>query len=969
MKHLLTFFIGTLFLVNPSFAELITKEPIPDSVCITGTAEFSVIVMPSTSLQWQFSTNPDVGSWSDATVGVSGAQTTTLQVTLPGMYSGNYFRVVVMDSNGVEPNDTSLSVSLTVFQNPIVDMVSVPGGFAFCEDGSIVLQTMDMNSLNSYIWGPMGQTLPTINVMTGGMYSVTVTDVNGCIGSSANEVMEYPAPTPLILPNVPQVKFCPGKSVQLMSDSIYTEYNWSSPPGGTEGSITVNVVGNYILTVTDSHGCTSNTSRIVDTFPSAVKPIIGPTPKEFCHGDSLLLMGNSGYIDYMWSTGGNKASLLIFSKGTYTLTVKDVNGCTATETADVIENPNPIAIFITFPDTLSSSLVKVGDEITFRDSSSTSGSPIDTWTWNFGENADMQYKTYEDPYIATNIRYSEVGLKTACLEAIDKKVCADDTCINFQVYPAMGPSVISFLESTPDCLNDTFCITTIVLVGGGTEYKLRSFLDWDFNPGLLEFVSNEYIEVTDNTIRASTCFVFISQGKATITFNALQIDKNDPTDTIPGSGSTMVESGNLVPTYTVVQKPAFLCQGEIGTISLKVTPDEDGKIEYSQNGITISLPFTNGNISIPVNDTNNPGIIEIIIQRIYIGDCRSELGDTINIEVRRLPEVMITGPDLVCVNELAYLLAHDAERYEWKINSNPLPSDTIGTLIIKSDIPGSYNYTVTGNLDGCFDSDTFLLLVSEPLTPEIFGDSVVCINQIVEYSSHDPLITHIWTVSGGSAISQDLDSINIQWQTTGQWPLVLTQNIGKCTGADTVSITVSDDNSPPFNSLVWLKGGGILLYPNPDTIHDLCYQWYFKGDSLPGEKYQGYVVPPGVNDSELINYSVKVWYCADGDVCAQSIVYRSTGAPPEEAEPRFQVVPNPNSGTFDVQYDGLTPGHYIQHIISTSGRILYEQELDIAISSGTQPVSDRNLSAAVYFVRWVNTTTGSVLITQIVVLP
>lgn len=138
---------------------------------------------------------------------------------------------------------------------------------------------------------------------------------------------------------------------------------------------------------------------------------------------------------------------------------------------------------------------------------------------------------------------------------------------------------------------------------------------------------------------------------------------------------------------------------------------------------------------------------------------------------------------------------------------------------------------------------------------------------------------------------------------------------------------------------------------------------------MPGETYQGYVVPAGVPESQLTTYSVKVWYCAAGDACAQLIVYRSSGLPTEVTEPQFQVLPNPNTGTFDVKYDGLKPGHYIQQIIGTSGSVLYEKEINVSISSGTEPISVQNLSAAVYFVRWVNTTTGSVLITQIVVLP
>ena len=963
-------FFTLWFCIQSAFAQLILTPPVPDIACKSDTGIFIVGVVTNTSLEWQVSTDSIQGPWTVPTVGVTGVNTTELKVTQPEIYAGSFFRVVVRDLNGVLPNDTSFSVWLTVFNDATPAIVSVPGGFAFCEDSSILIKTD--STYSTYSWGPLGESTPTISVMSGGMYTVTVTDINGCTGSSSSQVIQWPSPTPQILPAGTEVKFCPGKSLQLMCDSlVYSQYAWSNPPGGTGASITVTSEGVYSLTVTDTHGCQASTSRVVGVFSSASPPTIDPPNKEFCKGDSLLLVGSSGYSSYAWSTGATGASLFVSNEATYILTVTDGNGCTASTNASVNENPLPKPDFSTFPEGLSGSSIAFTTEPTFTDISTSLESPIAMWNWDFGAGAVPPFGTMTVPHESINVHYTFDGLKKVCLETIDQKSCSQKKCIEFLVNPANGPIVtLTPYGQMPDCLSDTFWIQATVISDDPINDYLRQYVVWDYDPSLILLIDTKFISGSASTLVERACFIFLKQGTATIYATALQIDNNTPTDTLPGTNFYTITSGNLVPTYTIVQQPAFLCQGEIGTISLKVTPAEDGKIEYSQNGMnTISLPFTNGNISIPVDDTDSPGIVEVIIQRIYIGDCRSELGDKINIEIRNIPEVLITGPDVVCVNELAYLVAQGAESYEWKINNSPVLPVTIDTLPIQSDIPGSYNYSIVGNLNGCFDSDTFMLLVPDPLLPEIFGDSLVCKDQVVVYSSQDPIPDHIWTITGGSALSQNQDSVRIRWQTVGQWPLVLTQNIGKCTGESTETITVSDNNSPPYNTLVWLKGGRILLYPNPDEIPGLCYQWYKDGMLLPGETYQGYVVPVGVSDNQLTTYSVKVWYCVDGDACAQSIVYRSPGSPPEEAEPRFQIVPNPNSGTFFVEYDGLNPGHYVQHIINASGGMINEQELDIADRSGSLPVLISNLSAAIYFVRWVNTTTGDVLITQIIVLP
>ena len=49
----------------------------------------------------------------------------------------------------------------------------------------------------SYLWSPGGATTQTIAVTTSGSYTVTVTDGNGCTGTSAAEVVTVERVAPL----------------------------------------------------------------------------------------------------------------------------------------------------------------------------------------------------------------------------------------------------------------------------------------------------------------------------------------------------------------------------------------------------------------------------------------------------------------------------------------------------------------------------------------------------------------------------------------------------------------------------------------------------------------------------------------------------------------------------------------------------------------------------------------------------
>jgi hypothetical protein len=207
--------------------------------------------------------------------------------------------------------------------NNIVSILTV-GSTTFCEGGSVELRS-------NYEWGNTwsnGATTPSIVVKTGGVYSVTHTDANGCKATS--EPLSVFVHEPLFAPKIEvngSTTFCEGGSVELRSNYEWGN-TWSN--GATTPSIVVKTGGVYSVTHTDANGCKA-TSEPLSVFvhepPFAPKiEVNGSTT--FCEGGSVELKSN--YLSgNTWSNGAETASIIVTIGGNYSLMVTDFNGCSA----------------------------------------------------------------------------------------------------------------------------------------------------------------------------------------------------------------------------------------------------------------------------------------------------------------------------------------------------------------------------------------------------------------------------------------------------------------------------------------------------------------------------------------------------------------------------------------------------------------------------------------------------------------
>ncbi len=241
----------------------------------------------------------------------------------------NTYSVTGTDGNGCS-NTASLTINVNPKPNP---QISANGPTTFCNGNSV---TLSSSVIGSYLWNT-SETTSNITVQTTGNYSVTVTDLNNCTGSSNLIAITVDSIlVPVIIPNG-STTFCEGESVNLVS-SITGNYLWSTSE--TSQSIIVDTAGSYSLTVTDANNCEGTAAPVlvtVDSLPSVSIPEIGTVynnyPEFTLSGGTPL--GGIYFVDGVVSATFEPASE---SLGVHTVIYRytDGNGCSDTAIATII---------------------------------------------------------------------------------------------------------------------------------------------------------------------------------------------------------------------------------------------------------------------------------------------------------------------------------------------------------------------------------------------------------------------------------------------------------------------------------------------------------------------------------------------------------------------------------------------------------------------------------------------------------
>jgi gliding motility-associated-like protein len=264
-----------------------------------------------------------------------------------GLAIGTY-NVTVTDANGCTASVTQTLMQPTTLgvTNTAVN-ISCNGG----NNGTITTTTTGGTTPYAYNWGG-GITTANRSGLTAGTYTLTVTDANGCSATTSNTITQ---PTTLLLSRTITNANCNGGNngaIQLTANGGVSPYSFNWGGGVTTKDRNSLGAGTYTVTVTDANNCTATISSTI-TQPAALT--IGFTSSNVvCNGlntgaiNSNISGGSTPYT-YLWSNGTTTQNITGITAGTYSLTVTDNNGCTATNSRTITQ-PTLISISETVTD-------------------------------------------------------------------------------------------------------------------------------------------------------------------------------------------------------------------------------------------------------------------------------------------------------------------------------------------------------------------------------------------------------------------------------------------------------------------------------------------------------------------------------------------------------------------------------------------------------------------------------------------
>ncbi|OFY92165.1 MAG: protein-export membrane protein SecF, partial [Bacteroidetes bacterium RIFOXYB2_FULL_35_7] len=163
--------------------------------------------------------------------------------------SGTYYITV---SNTECDSTKSNAIKITFHPSPQPQILV--SDTIICENDSARLS---LSKSYSVIQWSNGENSQIIYVMKDGMYSVTVIDSNGCVGTASQYVKVVPNPEPVITKISPSVS-CVGDSIFLETSPTYSEFYWYNADKNQlvstgKNKIKITEDGHYYVTVKNAY--------------------------------------------------------------------------------------------------------------------------------------------------------------------------------------------------------------------------------------------------------------------------------------------------------------------------------------------------------------------------------------------------------------------------------------------------------------------------------------------------------------------------------------------------------------------------------------------------------------------------------------------------------------------------------------------------------------------------------------------
>jgi subtilisin-like proprotein convertase family protein len=688
---------------------------------------------------------------------------------ISGLAAGNY-SCMITDNAGCIINTGIITVinfagGLGISLNSLVHEICSE------ENGEIQIAVSGGTLPYNILWNT-GDTGLTLEKLSAGTYSVTVTDQNGC-SLKENFAVNNSSGSLMISGFTLSNEVCGNGqgaiNLSLSGGSAPYSFSWNN--GSSFENLSSISAGTYSCTITDNAGCTLNTENFIIQNSSGTLSASAFVINEECsdgNGEIFLsVTGGTAPVNFSWSNGSGDEDLSGLSAGTYTCTIFDNAGCSMMITANVFNNSGTLSIddIIITDATCGAANGAVGISVS-------GGTEPYSFLWNNGAETSDISGLSQGIY---NCTISDNACCTAGATVSVKSIGAD-------------LKIFSIVVTDQTC--QTSGAVDISVSGGNAPYTYL-WSNGSFTQDISGLIAGTYsVTVADKNgcTAAGSAVVALSTNYALIV-----------------SGSTTFCQGESVFLYTSVSGSGFTYQ-------------------WTKNGVNISGAINSGYTA------TASGEYAVKITR---NGCMGTTSPVIiNVKPQPLLIIEADGPAEFCQGGSVTLNATYRTEYiyQWRRNGLSLSGET--TSIYTASTTGIYSVLV--QFEGCTATTSVSVTVNEypsaAFTASTSGS--FCEGDSVKLTATENNINYQWYKNGIEITGENSQ----YYYVTGEGSYFLEAMKGGCSTISSplsftllpspeVQITVAGSTSLCAGESVLLK---------TELNQNYVYQWYNGTEALPG---------------------------------------------------------------------------------------------------------------------------------------
>lgn len=342
---------------------------------------------------------------------------------------GNHTISLTVSYNGCTSQITNLTLN-----NPSPISTNIIKNDLLCKNdqsGSINLTVTDGTPPYTYQWSN-GYTYEDLNNLSGGIYSVTVTDSNGCTKIDGTTIYE---PSQIVISVTPSQYICQHipayLNISANGGTPPYQFLWNNQLSNPNIMVTPSTQTTYIAQVIDANGCQSQiATTTVYVAPDIHVNLIANTTN-VCPGDPVMITpviwGGVGPPYAIYNHLGDLVTPPIYiypsESGWYSIRVEDA--CISWDTSSIYINVYPLPPINILADTLEGCQPL---KVQFNEVNPDSGY---SYMWNFGDNSNLSL--IKNPTHTYNIS----GIFDVSITVISQHGCKNQVTYNdmIKVWP------------------------------------------------------------------------------------------------------------------------------------------------------------------------------------------------------------------------------------------------------------------------------------------------------------------------------------------------------------------------------------------------------------------------------------------------------------------------------------------------------------------------------------------------------